>query len=122
MYRRNFLFLILVYFILISDVVFSQDMPEINQQNLMTLDLSNIRVDQLTDAQIRSYMQRIEQSGLSEEEIEAALLSRGLPQSELMLLKERINAITTGSKSAGTGFGTHPGAQALSGAGFGMGS
>jgi len=104
MYRRNFLFLILIFIISISHPVHSQDIPEISQQNLMSMDLSAIRVDQLTDAQIRSYMQRIEDSGLSETEIEAALLSRGLPQSELILLKERINALTTGRKDVGTGF------------------
>jgi len=82
----------------------AQDLPEINQQSLMTLDLSTISIDQLTDAQIRSYLQRIEESGISEADIEAALLSRGLPQSELLKLKERINGLTTGRKEGGTGF------------------
>jgi len=104
MQRIRYLFLTLIYIFSISSFVFSQDIPEINQQNLMSLDLSAISVDQLTDAQIRTYLQRIEDSGLSDTEIEAALLSRGLPQSELMLLKERINGLTSGRKDSGTGF------------------
>ena len=104
MLRRTYLFLVLVCYISVSEIVYAQDIPEINQQNLMSLDLSTIKVDQLSDAQIRTYLLRIEESGLSETEIEAALLSRGLPQSELMLLKERINGLTSGRKDSGTGF------------------
>jgi protein involved in polysaccharide export with SLBB domain len=105
MYRIKFLFLALAFTTSINSFVYSQDIPEINQQNLMSLDLSTIRIEQLSDAQIQSYLQRIEESGLSETEIETALLSRGLPQSELMLLKERINGLTTGRKDTGSGFG-----------------
>ena len=104
MYRIQHLFLFLAFLVMTSSLVYSQDIPEMNQQNLMSLDLSTIKVDQLTDAQIRTYLQRIEDSGLSETEIEAALLSRGLPQSELMLLKERINGLTSGRRDTGTGF------------------
>jgi protein involved in polysaccharide export with SLBB domain len=104
MYRKQLLITFLAFLVSISGFVYSQDIPEINQQNLMSLDLSTISVDQLTDAQIRTYLQRIEESGLSETEIEAALLSRGLPQSELMLLKERINSLNTGRRDSGTGF------------------
>jgi protein involved in polysaccharide export with SLBB domain len=113
MQRRIYLFLVLVIFISISNLVYTQDIPEINKQNLMSLDLSAIKVDQLTDAQIRSYLQRIEESGLSEEEIEKALLSRGLPQSELLLLKERIIALSTGKRDTGTGFDKVRSRQAL---------
>jgi protein involved in polysaccharide export with SLBB domain len=82
----------------------TQEISELSQQNLMDLNLSTLKVDQLSDSQIRSYLNRIDQSGLSEEEIEAALLSRGLPESELLLLKERINGIRTGKQDTGTGF------------------
>jgi hypothetical protein len=104
MLRKLLLFSIFVIGFSILNPGQSQEIPEISQQNLMSLDLSTLRVDQLTDNQIRSYLNRIDQSGLSEEEIEAALLSRGLPESELLLLKERINGIRTGKQDTGTGF------------------
>jgi protein involved in polysaccharide export with SLBB domain len=104
MLRKRLRFSIFVIGFSILNPGQSQEIPEISQQNLMSLDLSTLRVDQLTDNQIRSYLNRIDQSGLSEEEIEAALLSRGLPESELLLLKERINGIRTGKQDTGTGF------------------
>ena len=88
MHRKNLLFFILICIISISNLSFAQnDIPEADPQSLMSLDLSTIKVDQLSDAQIRTYLDRIEQSGLSETEVEAALLSRGFPQSELMLAR-----------------------------------
>jgi protein involved in polysaccharide export with SLBB domain len=104
MLKRYFIFLIWLSSLFVIHGGFTQEISETNQQNLMSLDLSTLKVDQLSDGQIRSYLNRIEQSGLSEDEIEAALLSRGLPESELLLLKERINAITTGRQDVGPGF------------------
>jgi len=84
----------------------AQNVPQqLEQQSLATMDLSNIKIDQLTDEQIRSYIQRAEQTGLTQMEIEAALIARGLPQSELLKLKQRINALTTGKRETGRGIG-----------------
>jgi protein involved in polysaccharide export with SLBB domain len=105
MYRRWLIFFTWIFFLSSLSIGYSQNISEIDQQNLMSLDLSTIDISQLTDEQISSYVNRIEQSGLSEEEVEAALLSRGLPESELLKLKERINQISTGKRDFGTGFG-----------------
>jgi len=108
--------LIKIFLIVFSTVSFLDSMdifaqnisPQQNNQqptpqSLATMDLSSIRVDELTDGQIRAYMQRAQESGLSQEEIESALLARGLPQSELMKLKQRINALASGQKQTGRG-------------------
>ncbi len=92
-------------------VILSQPMDIIAQnipqqptpQSLATMDLSTIKVDDLTDAQIRSYMQRAQESGLTEEEIEVALIARGLPQSELLKLKQRMSALASGQRETGRG-------------------
>jgi protein involved in polysaccharide export with SLBB domain len=82
-----------------------QNLPQqVGSQNLATLDLSSIKVDQLTDEQIRTYWERAQGTGLSQTEIEAALLARGMPQSELLKLKQRINALTSGRQETGRGF------------------
>jgi protein involved in polysaccharide export with SLBB domain len=82
-----------------------QNMPQqIEPQTLANMDLTYIKVDQLTDAQIRAYWQRAQKSGLTQEEIETALLARGLSQTELMKLKQRINAIASGQFDTGRGF------------------
>ena len=58
-------------------------------------DLSKIKVDQLTDEQIQQLLDKANSSGLSQQQIEAAALAKGLPQDELQKLRQRINAIQT---------------------------
>lgn len=82
----------------------AQNIPQqASPQSLATMDLSTINVDDLTDVQIRSYMQRAQESGLTETEIETALIARGLPQSELLKLKQRMNALASGKRETGRG-------------------
>jgi len=102
----KFLSIVLIFTYVCQSIEgFAQNLPrQLDQQSLATMDLSTINVDQLTDGQIRSYMQRAQQSGLTNAEIEAALIARGLPQSELFKLKQRINALTTGQRETGRGF------------------
>ncbi|MEC3879549.1 SLBB domain-containing protein [Parapedobacter sp. 10938] len=59
-------------------------------QNISATDLSNVRVDDLSDDQIRSYLKQAEASGLTENQMEAIARERGMPPMEIQKLRERI--------------------------------
>lgn len=53
----------------------------------------NIRVDELTDNQIRQMLRQVEATGMSEGQIEQVALSRGMQHGEVKKLKRRVAAI-----------------------------
>jgi protein involved in polysaccharide export with SLBB domain len=61
--------------------------------NLSSTDLSTLKVDQLSDDQIRAFISRAEQSGMSEDQLEQAALARGMQPSEIEKLRTRIQKI-----------------------------
>ncbi|HEU4472028.1 MAG TPA: SLBB domain-containing protein [Flavisolibacter sp.] len=68
-------------------------------------DLSNIKASQITDAQLQQLLDRAKSSGLTQDQLEAELVRRGLPATELAILKSRIQQLaTTGSSSETTEF------------------
>ena len=74
-------------------------------QNISPSQLSTINVDNLSDGQIRTYMDRAEQSGMSLDDLEMALKSKGMPQSEIDKLRNRIDQIKSNTpQGGGTGF------------------
>ncbi len=74
-------------------------------QEMSTVDLSNFNAENLSDAQIKKYMDQAAKSGYSEQEIEIALLSRGIPQAEIDKLKRRMAKLQSGTPiSNGTSF------------------
>lgn len=56
-------------------------------------DLKTVNVDKLTDNQIVGYIRESEKSGLSESELERIALQRGMPESEVLKLKQRVAQI-----------------------------
>jgi protein involved in polysaccharide export with SLBB domain len=68
----------------------------INQQNF-----SNVRVDELTDDQIRQIIKNVTSSGMSEAQLEQIAAARGMQPSEIQKLRARANALN--AKSATTG-------------------
>ncbi len=76
--------------------------PDINAQSQRVdfniNNLSNIRVDDATDDQIRQFIARARSSGMSEQDLEAAAISRGMPYSEVLKLRERVSALEQGSE------------------------
>ncbi len=94
---RNRIFLTLFGLFVFSAVLFAQNQMDISQlQNMTPAQLSAFNVDNLTDAQIQKYIQQVAQSGYSEAQIELALKSRGLPQSQIDKLKARIAGVQSG--------------------------
>ena len=60
----------------------------INPQNL-----SNIRVDDLSDDQIRAFLRQVESTGLSESQLEQVAQARGMKPEEIRKLRERVDKI-----------------------------
>ncbi|HRO42882.1 MAG TPA: SLBB domain-containing protein [Flavipsychrobacter sp.] len=61
---------------------------KINQQ-----DFTNVRVDEMSDAQIRTFMKQIESSGLGEEQLEQIASAKGMNQTEIAKLRQRVERI-----------------------------
>ena len=58
--------------------------------NNLNIDPSKINVDQLSDEQIQKIVQKAQESGMSQQEIEAAALAKGVPPTEIKKLEDRI--------------------------------
>ena len=79
--RFRFLFLVLA---LTSFIAAGQNQQQLDQlQNMTPAQLSTFNVDDLSDAQIRMFIERFQESGYTIAEIELALKSRGLPQLQI---------------------------------------
>ncbi len=97
MYRKimkfNLLLPILVLILFgITDQGYSQ------QPDLSQVDFSSIRVDDLQDSQIRRLMDQAKGRGLSEQDLEAEAISRGMPYSEVLKLRERVARLRAGAE------------------------
>ena len=79
--------LLILSLLFIGIVAYSQE------QDLSKYDLSTIKVDDLSDDQIRAFITRAEQSGMTEQQLEEAALSRGMQPSEIDKLRKRIEKI-----------------------------
>ncbi|MGN7787940.1 SLBB domain-containing protein [Niabella sp. 22666] len=56
-------------------------------------DLGNIKVDNMSDAQVQQMMQRMGESGMTESQLEAAAKARGMDALEIQKLKDRTNKL-----------------------------
>ncbi|MCG8308633.1 MAG: SLBB domain-containing protein, partial [Cytophagales bacterium] len=100
----RFLFYVIACIVTIS-IARGQSQSELDQlQNMTPAQLSTFNVDDLSDVQIQMFMDRLAQSGYSESEVELVLKSRGLPQSQIDKLKQRMAKLRTGSVKSGTSF------------------
>ncbi|WP_420839748.1 SLBB domain-containing protein [Aquiflexum gelatinilyticum] len=56
-------------------------------------DIQNVKVDNLSDAQLEQLIKRAESSGMTEQQLEAMARERGMPATEVAKLRQRINQI-----------------------------
>ena len=63
-------------------------------------DLTLVKAEQISDAQLSQFIQRAQSSGLSEESIVADFQKRGLPEVELQVLASRIKVLMNGDITA----------------------
>ena len=65
-------------------------------------DIQNIKVDNLSDAQIEQLIKRAEAQGLNDQQLEALAIERGMPAGEVAKLRQRINSLRSGSAQSGS--------------------
>ncbi|MFD2203545.1 SLBB domain-containing protein [Shivajiella indica] len=84
------LFLVL-FFITIQSLVYAQSLS----------DIQNIKVDNLSDAQIEQLVKRAESQGLNEQQLLSMAGERGMPPGEVAKLRQRISALRSGASRPG---------------------
>jgi protein involved in polysaccharide export with SLBB domain len=60
-------------------------------------DIQNLKIDELSDAQIEQLIKRAESSGMNELQLEALAREKGMPASEISKLRQRIDALKSGN-------------------------
>ncbi len=90
---NNFCFKVFsfLFFLLLAQKTYSQDL--LNNKNL-----NQLKVDQLTEAEILKYQQQLKSSGITEQEAEQIALSRGLPPAEVTKLRTRLSSLNKGAQ------------------------
>ena len=73
-----------IFLLIFSFSIYAQD-------PLAARDLSNIKVDALSENQIASIQQKLKQSGLTIDQVESQAIAKGMPSSEFAKLKDRVN-------------------------------
>lgn len=90
---KNFKYLLLVFALLFS-------VANVTAQDLLKgKDVSQIKVDMLTDEEIMQYKLQLQQSGLSEAQAEQLAIQRGFPVSEIVKLRARLARLDANSIS-----------------------
>ncbi|WP_373493788.1 SLBB domain-containing protein [Aquiflexum sp.] len=77
--------------LLIALIVVLTSVSYVHGQSLS--DIQNLKVDNLSDAQIEQLLKRAESSGMSEQQLESMARERGMPATEVTKLRARINQI-----------------------------
>ncbi|PRY53677.1 protein involved in polysaccharide export with SLBB domain [Arcticibacter pallidicorallinus] len=85
-----------IYLFLLT-LIMSVAVPAVAQN---TQNFSDIRVDELSDAQIRQFMSQVQAAGLTEAQLEQVAASRGMPSSEVQKLRARVEKLQTSSGKA----------------------
>jgi protein involved in polysaccharide export with SLBB domain len=63
-------------------------------------DFSNVKVDEMSDAQVRAFLRQVEASGLGEEQLEQIAVSRGMSAGEVSKLRQRVERIKRQEEAA----------------------
>ena len=61
-------------------------------------DIQNVKVDNLSDAQIEQLIKRAQSSGLNEQQLESMARERGMPATEVAKLRQRIQELRSGKR------------------------
>jgi hypothetical protein len=85
------LFSLLAFLILVS--ISLPVMAQVNPQNL-----NNIRVDELSDDQVRSFMRQAEASGMGDAQLEQMAQARGMRPEEIKKLRDRVDKLKKDDK------------------------
>ena len=86
--RFNKTLLTLVILMTLSFSLYAQD-------PLAGRDLTNVKVDALSDNQIAALQQKLKQSGMTIDQVEPQAIAKGMPPGEFAKLKARVNLMTS---------------------------
>src|SRR5690606_27933705 len=75
---------------------------QVSAQSMNMQDLSKVKVDELSDEQIRSFVSQAKSSGLSEAQLVQMAQRRGMPQAEMQKLQQRIASLGIDTKKQGS--------------------
>lgn len=78
------------------------------QDLLKAKDLSNVKVDQVPEADLMKLLQQLKQASLSMSQAEQLAAARGMPQGEIMKLRDRLNALEKKNGQEPTSQGSSP--------------
>ncbi len=91
MQKVNIMKLIVLSFTLLW--IFSQSIVFAQQPDPSQVDFRTIKVEELSDNQVKQFITRAQDSGMSMQELEIEAISRGMPYSEVQKLRQRIEQI-----------------------------
>jgi hypothetical protein len=74
---------------------------------------ADVKVDELTDTQIRQLMQRAESIGYNDAQLEQMAAAQGMPAAEIQKLRVRVQKIRTESGNSGSASGSVSGMQVI---------
>uniref|UniRef100_UPI0040489ECE SLBB domain-containing protein n=1 Tax=Polaribacter sp. TaxID=1920175 RepID=UPI0040489ECE len=86
--KKNINYILLTFFICFSTIVLAQDMSQ----------LKNVNIDDLTDDQISTYWESIQEKGYTMEQLEAYAKVQGISTSKLTQFKRRVQSLPKGFK------------------------
>jgi len=92
--KNNKTFIFILIFCLFQ-VLFNT--ATIHAQDISGTDLSKVKVDQLSDDQVKAIVSKAKLSGMSQDQIESAAKAKGMPESEIQKLKARIEELQISS-------------------------
>lgn len=95
MMKMNKLFSLLAFLFLVSTAI--PVMAQVSTQNL-----SNIRVEELSDDQVRAFMRQAEASGMGDAQLEQIAQARGMRPEEIKKLRERVEKLKKDDKKQGS--------------------
>lgn len=72
----------------------------LDAQSLGGLDLKSVKVDELSDEQIISYMKQAEERGLTQSELELLARQRGVSESEISKLRRRVESLRSNRENS----------------------
>ena len=84
-----------LFFLFLLQSLSSQDL--LNNKNL-----SQVKIDQLSDAEIVRFQQQLRSTGITEQEAEQIAISRGLPLPEISKLRDRLASVNNSSNQQGS--------------------
>lgn len=87
------------YLLLFSLIFGLSILNNLQAQNINQQNFAEINVDNLTDAQIKQFMQQVEASGMTQDQLGQVALAKGMKPSEISKLKARVARLQNDKKN-----------------------